>query len=118
MALLNLSQIIHRKDTLTVPITTQFSNTIDLKGLTAIAISTPLALTSTKISFEVAGDDESGLQEYVNSAGTVVEVMIPLNKYIGLIGVLDFLPIRFLRIKTDMVEAAEREFKLYSRRVS
>lgn len=118
MTVLNLSELIHRIDTLTVQSGQDLSTLIDVKGITPVGIITPAALTSTKISFRVSPDPSViAFFPYHNTAGDLVEVNIGIDRYIGLLPA-DFAPVRFIQILTDVVEAATREFILVSRRIS
>jgi len=124
MVVENLSQLIHHEDEAIILATAQTSNIIDLKGLTLIAIITPSVLTSTKLTFSVAGEVAVGVDPstvilpYVSApASGIIELTIAVDNYIGLAAV-DFAPVRYVQIKTDMVEAADRVFKLFSRRIS
>ncbi len=118
MAAENLSQIIHHIDTVTVLSGQTTSFFVDLKGITLVGIETPAALTSAKISFRVTPDPIIiGFCPYFNAAGSLVEVNIGVDRFIGLLPA-DFAPVRFIQIVTDVVEGADRVFSLISRRIS
>lgn len=120
MTVLNLSQLIHVIDDIIVLNTEQNSNTIDVKGITPVAIRTPAGLTSTKISFNVSPDSDLTafpLLPYVNAAGALVEVTIAVDQQIGLLPA-DFAALRIIQFRTDVAEGADRIFQLICRRIS
>ena len=120
MTVLNLSQLIHVIDGIIVLNGQQNSNTIDVKGLTPVAIRTHAELTSTKISFNVSPDADLTafpLLPYVNVAGGAVEVNIIINTHIGFLPA-DFTAVRLIQFRTDVAEGADRNFQLICRRIS
>lgn len=108
----------HRVKTLTVLSGQQQSGILDVQGLSLLSIVTPAALTSTIMTLKTGGhSDGSGnpiVKDFYNVLGTEVQIQIAADRNIG-IAAIDMAPVRFIQIKTDQVEVADRIFSLILR---
>ena len=98
----------------------QISEILDFNGLVLLAIQMPSAFTSTAITFNNGGgsDTITGpiVFPYHNVLGTEVSIVVAPGTYIG-IAAIDMAPCRFLQLKTDVAEAADRVIDLICRSV-
>lgn len=101
-------------NTAVIPSGTQPSNTINTNGLILSGLHFPSAFTGTKISF-TASDSESGpFHPLYNSASVLVELTVSADKVFAL-NPDDFRGFRYIRIKSNATEAADRSI-VYSLR--
>ena len=116
----NNSPFRHRVLTLTVPSGQVISEIIDVQGKSILAIETPAALTSTLMTFNMGGrSDGAGapvVKPFYNVLGTEVQIQVAVDRYIGFAAV-DMAPNRFVQIKVDAAEGADRIFFLIIRSI-
>ncbi len=104
--------------TATVLETETESDIIDTVGLTLVGITTPSGITSATFSFLVSDAKSGAFLPYVSAPSlSLVEINLLVDKYVGL-AAIDFVPLRFFKIKTNLAEGADRIFKIHLRRIA
>ncbi|MEE8341976.1 MAG: hypothetical protein V3S42_04630 [Candidatus Neomarinimicrobiota bacterium] len=104
----------HKVQDAIIPIGQQISQILDFQGLTLLGLLIPASFTSTEITFNAGGfelDIGPAVFSYHNVNGTEVKITVAANRYVGF-AALDMAPVRFLQLKTDIAEVAERDIKV------
>jgi len=94
----------------TIPNGLAESNGIDLKGGTVVSVRFPDALTGTSISF-LSADNLTGTYIPLNDeTGALVSITFAADTEVGLPPeiITRLLGVRFIKLKSDSAEAAER----------
>lgn len=101
------------QSTLTIPESSDTSDTVDLFATRMVGIVTPSAMTGTAVNV-LASFDGVTFYPYYNKDGVEVEIDIATNRWIGIVPA-DFAGIRYIKLVSNATEAAERLITIVTR---
>ena len=92
------------------------SEMVDLGELHPTHILFPAAMTGSNITFHVANKKDDTFVELVTYDGTAVSITVTASKMVSLAQFFDeFFGLRYLKLKSDGNEAADRTLYVYAR---